>query len=235
MPQRASRKILASPDDQVQDRHWCNKFLDDAHQCYHIHVRLSSSTRLPPFGDALFALLINSNLGIFSCRPYFARFSRTAAGSDLGAIQAKRTAEAITANQAFTADEVAEIGQFLATLLVLQGISGVDQADKDTIVARMRQWERTYPGRLAESTSERCLALLNDDPCVSSPNLRFWITSSCAVRNMRPMMQGMKLMLETKLNKCGAEGCQKQSQNNGDELMHCAKCVAIQVLGNIYT
>lgn len=61
-------------------------------------------------------------------------------------------------------DSIAEIGQFLATLLLLQGIAEVDEADKATLVPKLKQWERRFQGRLASDTSERCLALITDDP-----------------------------------------------------------------------
>lgn len=67
-----------------------------------------------------------------------------------------------------TVDEVGEIGQFLATLLVLQGAADVDESDKGILIPKLNQWKRTYSGRLASDTSERCLALLNNDSFVLS-------------------------------------------------------------------
>ena len=68
-----------------------------------------------------------------------------------------------------TVDEVGEVGQFLSTLLVLQGVADVDELDKAALVSKLNQWKRIYSGRLASDTSERCLALLTDDPFVLSP------------------------------------------------------------------
>ena len=78
--------------------------------------------------------------------------------------QARRTAEAISQNVFLTADDIGEIGQFLSTLLVLQGIADIDSKDKTILLPKLEQWEREYPGRLASDVSERCLALLKDDP-----------------------------------------------------------------------
>jgi hypothetical protein len=101
------------------------------------------------------------------CRPYFIRFARTPAGQGLAVLQTKRTAEAAAYIGNMSADHVGEIGQFLATLLLLQGITDVDEGDKKTLIPKLKQWNRTFAGRLASDVSERCLALLTDDPYVS--------------------------------------------------------------------
>lgn len=102
-------------------------------------------------------------LSVFT-RPHFIRFSRTPAGQGLAALQAKRTALAASEIGSMSVDEVGEIGQFLSTLLVLQGVANVDAEDKAILIPKLRQWERAFPGRLAANTSDRCLALLTDDP-----------------------------------------------------------------------
>lgn len=79
-------------------------------------------------------------------------------------IQTRRTVEAISQNEILTADEIGEIGQFLSTLFVLQGIADIDSKDKSILFPKLEQWGREYPGRLACEVSERCLALLQDDP-----------------------------------------------------------------------
>ena len=93
---------------------------------------------------------------------------RTSQGKGLAALQTKRTAQA-TDNNSMTVDEVGEICQFLSTLLILQGAADADDLDKATLVPKLNQWKRIYSGRLASDTSERCLALLTDDPFVLSP------------------------------------------------------------------
>jgi hypothetical protein len=69
-----------------------------------------------------------------------------------------------------TVDEMGEIGQFLATLLVLQGTGDVDESDKAVLIPKLKQWKTIYSGRLASDTSERCLALLTDDSFVALLN-----------------------------------------------------------------
>jgi hypothetical protein len=93
---------------------------------------------------------------------------RTSQGQGLAALQTKRTAQAAADISSMTVDDVGEIGQFLATLLVLQGTAEVDESDKAILVPKLKQWKRTYSGRLASDTSDRCLALLIDDPFVLS-------------------------------------------------------------------
>lgn len=96
-------------------------------------------------------------------RPYFIHFARTSTGEGLAALQMKRTVEAADSIINMSADEVGEIGQFLATLLVFQGTSGIDENDKKILIPKLKEWERAFPGRLASDTSLRCLALLTDD------------------------------------------------------------------------
>ncbi|KAF8891872.1 hypothetical protein BD779DRAFT_153864 [Infundibulicybe gibba] len=145
-------------------------------------------------------------LNVLTYTPYFVRFARTPAGQGLAALQTKRTAAAVDEIDQMSADEVGEIGQFLATLLLLQGIGEVDPADKAILIPKLRKWERVFSGRLASDVSERCIALLLDDP------------------NMRPMMQSVKTMIESKLQKCGGPSCQRALQGNGSQLMQCARC-----------
>lgn len=95
-----------------------------------------------------------------SRRPYFIRFQSTAAGSDMAAIQAHRTT--ISGPIANDPGVVGEIVQFLATLLLLQGISSVSEEDRKEIIKKCTQWKQILrnSGRVAENASERCLALL---------------------------------------------------------------------------
>ena len=97
-------------------------------------------------------------------RPYFVRFLRSPAGKGIAVLQTKRTAESAAEIDGMNADEVAEITQFLSTILLLQPTPEVDEADKKILVKKLRQWAQRFPGRLASNTCERCLALLTNDP-----------------------------------------------------------------------
>ncbi|KAJ7756185.1 hypothetical protein B0H16DRAFT_1538938 [Mycena metata] len=88
-------------------------------------------------------MLINT----ISATPYFVRFLRSPAGNGIAAMQAKRIADSASEIIVMSVDDVGEIGQFLATLLLLQGIQ-----------------DRKFEGRLASETAGRCLALLTADP-----------------------------------------------------------------------
>jgi hypothetical protein len=59
-------------------------------------------------------------------------------------------------------DVVGEITQFLGTLLLLQGTSAITEADKKALLAKMSEFRKKYrgSGRVAETASERCRALL---------------------------------------------------------------------------
>jgi len=102
-----------------------------------------------------------SDAKLGTSRSYFIRFQRSPAGSDLTALQAHRTATAAV-SMPFDIDTVGEITQFLGTLLLLQGTSGVTEDDKKALLSKLSKWKNTYrgTGRTAEKASERCISLL---------------------------------------------------------------------------
>lgn len=123
-------------------------------------------------------------------------------------------------------DDVGEIGQFLSSILLLQGIQDVSAEDKAILLQHLPMWEQKYHGRLASDTAGRCLGLLTNDPSVLdriyfkapySPHLHF--------RGMRQMIDGVKNMLESKLDKCGGPGCVRRIQKDGSVLLQCGRYV----------
>ncbi|KAF7326610.1 hypothetical protein MVEN_02597700 [Mycena venus] len=149
---------------------------------------------------------VTTLINVISTTPYFIRFLRTPAGEGLAALQAKRVASYVDKISTMNADEVGEIGQFLSSILLLQGVQGVTEEDKAILLQHCPTWERRFPGRLASETAGRCLALLTADP------------------QMRQMMQGVKDMLESKLEKCGGPGCTRRVQKDGSDLSQCGRC-----------
>ncbi|KIK05765.1 hypothetical protein K443DRAFT_130203 [Laccaria amethystina LaAM-08-1] len=144
-------------------------------------------------------------LNVISYTPYFVRFLRSPAGQGIAALQTKRTAESAAEIDGMNAGEVAEITQFLATILLLQTTSEVDEADKKILVKKLRQWAHIFPNSLALDTCERCLGLLTDDP------------------STRQMMRGAKQFMERGLVRCGGGHCTRTVQNNGADLLQCAR------------
>ena len=86
----------------------------------------------------------------------------------MAAIQAHQTA--ISGPIANDPDVVGETVQFLATLLLLQDTSSVSEEDKKEIIKKCTQWKQIFrdSGRVAESASERCIALLKTKMLVVS-------------------------------------------------------------------
>ncbi|KAF7324355.1 hypothetical protein MSAN_02521900 [Mycena sanguinolenta] len=125
---------------------------------------------------------------------------------------------------AMNADEVGEVGQWLWTLLLLQGVQDVAEEDKTILLQNLPIWGRKFPGRLASDTTGRCQALLNDDPSVLFYSAQILPPLSLHFSAMRPMMQGMKIMLESKLDKCGGPGCTRKVQVDGSDLSQCGRC-----------
>ncbi|KAK7014202.1 hypothetical protein R3P38DRAFT_3001621 [Favolaschia claudopus] len=146
-------------------------------------------------------------INVITASPYFVRFLRTPGGNGIAALQTKRAAASIDQiDTTFNADSVAEIFQFLGTLLLLQGVQDVAPEDKAILLRHLPNCERKFVGRLASETAGRCMALLSDDPY------------------MRPMMQEVKRVLEQPLEQCGGPGCTLRVQKNGAELSQCSRC-----------
>lgn len=101
-------------------------------------------------------------------RPYFVRFINSPAGAGLAALQVKRILEGKdTFNPQTVADtEIAELGQLLSTLLVLQGVDDIPADDQKKLYDQILQWVRTMPPVFAVETCERCLMILENDASV---------------------------------------------------------------------
>ncbi|KAJ7718602.1 hypothetical protein DFH07DRAFT_332989 [Mycena maculata] len=150
--------------------------------------------------------LVSTLVNVISTTPYFIRFLRSPAGEGIAALQAHRVANAVTEIPSMSVDDVGEIGQFLSSLLILQGIQDVSAEDKAILLQHLPSWERQFRGRLASETAGRCIALFTDDP------------------GMRPMMDAVRNMLEGKLDKCGGPGCVRRVQRDGSVLSQCGRC-----------
>ncbi|KAJ7452172.1 hypothetical protein B0H11DRAFT_2074643 [Mycena galericulata] len=149
---------------------------------------------------------VSTLINTISTTPYFIRFLRSPAGAGLAALQANRVANNVDEIPTMSVDDVGETGQFLSSLLLLQGTQDVSAEDKAILVQHLPDWERKYRGRLASDTAGRCLALLNNDP------------------SMRQMIDGVRNMLESKLDKCGGPGCVRRVQKDGSVLSQCGRC-----------
>jgi len=156
-------------------------------------------------------------LNVISYTSYFVRFQRTPAGSDLAAIQAHRTATA-DVDMLHDVDVVGEITQFLGTLLLLQGTTGVTQDDKKALLSQMSKWRKMFGGtrRTAEKASERCSALL------------------ASKSGFPPRFQQVKELIEQSIEQCGLEGCSRRRQSSGSQLMQCGRCKSALYCGTLH-
>jgi hypothetical protein len=75
-------------------------------------------------------------------------------------MQAKRMVE--IPPDAYDMDIIGEICQFFSTLLVLQGVESVDEADRKALVPKLKRWQRAFPGSFASTSSDRCLGALTN-------------------------------------------------------------------------
>jgi hypothetical protein len=163
--QRICSKVPSIPDVGLSRELWSFECCNDYDECHQLHVSCYRHD------SVLFTAL---NVGFVTCRAYFVRFQRSPAGSDLAAIQAHRTA-IDPASTLLDIDTIGEITQFLSTLLLLQGTSGITEDDKKALSSKMKKWENMYrgTGRVAENASERCNALL------TSKSYVFFNASDC--------------------------------------------------------
>jgi hypothetical protein len=136
--------------------------------------------------------------------PYFIRFQKTPAASDLVVLQATRMANAI--DDPSDPEVIGDICQFLSTLLVLQGTTAIPEDIKEKLVQKLNTWRRRYEGRFPGETSDRCYQSLK------------------GTLEMTVMSRMVKERLETPLNECGAQGCSRQVDSVGAELKQCSRC-----------
>ncbi|KAK0241227.1 hypothetical protein EDD85DRAFT_818116 [Armillaria nabsnona] len=147
-------------------------------------------------------------LNVISFTPYFVRFLKTSAGEGLSAVQAKRmVASRDNFNPSTQSLQViAEVCQFLATLLVLEGTEKITTDEQKSLEAMLAAWLRGMPPVFASETCERCLSLLSPD------------------QESRFMANSVKGMLEKALRQCGGAGCDRETKNDGSALMQCGRC-----------
>ncbi|KAF4598773.1 hypothetical protein EYR38_007181 [Pleurotus pulmonarius] len=137
--------------------------------------------------------------------PYFARFLKTPGGQGIVALHVKHMAQDPDVG-ALDTDRIGEVTQFLSTLLLLQGMVDVEQADKTALMHKLRLWVQVYRGQFAAGTSSRCIASLTSDP------------------SMGAYMIQVKALLEEPLYKCGGTNCARATSTGEGQLLQCSRC-----------
>ncbi|KAF9016110.1 hypothetical protein BDZ89DRAFT_1022994 [Hymenopellis radicata] len=160
------------------------------------------------------ALMLNN----ITFTPYFVRFINTPTAAGLAALQVKRILDGKDAfnPQTVSHTEIAELGQFLSTLLVLQGLDDIPADDRKKLFDQILQWVRTMPPVFAVETCERCLMMLENDA------------------ESRGMQRMVKASLEKGLKECGAPGCGRKVQGDGSAMLQCSKCKAAVYCGTAH-
>ncbi|KAI0346136.1 hypothetical protein BDW22DRAFT_1425659 [Trametopsis cervina] len=146
-------------------------------------------------------------INVISYTPYFIRFLGTPAGRGIAALHLHRVlqfSEALT--DASDADSIAEVNQFLATMLLVQGIADVDAEEKKAVLVPLRAWVRkpAFRGKLASDASERVVWLLTED------------------RGMAVPLEMVRSKLREPLEGCAAPGCTKTLSTHN--LQKCSRC-----------
>ncbi len=91
--------------------------------------------------------------------PYFIRFINLPENADLLLLLLQRIAN--TTVVSFDMQEtIAELCQFLATMLMLQSHSALSQEDLSAATVKLQRWSREYRHTFAEDTCSRALMLL---------------------------------------------------------------------------
>ncbi|KAF8448862.1 hypothetical protein L210DRAFT_3387694 [Boletus edulis BED1] len=135
--------------------------------------------------------------------PYFVRYQKTPAASDLAVLQATRIAN--TMDDPSEPKIIFEICQFLSTFLVLQGTTAIPEDVKQKLIPKLNTWRRRYQGQFPGETSDRCYLSL---------------TGSLEMVVLSKMM---KETLEKPLNQCGVRGCDRRVDSVGPELQQCSR------------
>ncbi|OAX40319.1 hypothetical protein K503DRAFT_626483 [Rhizopogon vinicolor AM-OR11-026] len=146
--------------------------------------------------DAAFSVPMRM-LNTIGYLPYFARFLSTPAGSSMCATQAHRMVTASSDSVDPTC--IVEECQFLSTLLALQGTNAVSDEDRQALLPKLRQWNRTYQ----KQQITRCLRQLEGDSETTA------------------IARGLKKHVECSLNECGFEDC---ANTGTSKLLQCARC-----------
>ena len=102
----------------------------------------------------------------FISSPYFVRFQKTPAASDLVVLQATRMANTI--DDPSDPKVIGDICQFLSTLLVLQGTTAIPEDIKEKLIQKLNIWRRRYEGQFSGETSDRCYQSLKGTLYVST-------------------------------------------------------------------
>ena len=84
------------------------------------------------------------------------------------AIQIKRMANDpdYPSGSKYDDDDLGEIGQFLSSLLMYQGITDVNPTHIQAVLPKLKVVMRKYKAGFAGETSERCYDYLKGDECV---------------------------------------------------------------------
>ena len=93
-------------------------------------------------------------------RFYFVRFLTTPGGSDILVTHARRLATEEMLPQADEHDTVAEMCQFLSTLLALGDPEVVPADVREPLLKKLKAWRTKFRGRFAQETAERCISML---------------------------------------------------------------------------
>ncbi|KAK0486316.1 hypothetical protein IW261DRAFT_1454884 [Armillaria novae-zelandiae] len=141
-------------------------------------------------------------LNVISFTPYFVRFLKTEAGQAKRMVASKDSFNPSTQSLQI----IAEVCQFMATLLVLEGTEQITADEQKSLEAMLAAWLRGMPSVFAKETCERCLSLLSSD------------------QESRFMANSVKGMLEKALRQCGGAGCDLETKHDGSALMQCGRC-----------
>ncbi|OJA18329.1 hypothetical protein AZE42_02798 [Rhizopogon vesiculosus] len=123
-------------------------------------------------------------------------FLSTSAGSSMCATQAHRMAT--TSSNSVDPTCIVEECQFLSTLLALQGTHAVSDEDRQALLPKLRQWNRSYQ----KQQITRCLRQLEGDSETTA------------------IARGLKKHVERSLNECGFEDC---ANTGTSKLLQCAR------------
>jgi len=182
---------------------------------HRIHHELAAK-HLPALMTAYRALSTPTNapmvlMNVISYTPYFVRFIVLPENTDLSLLLLQRIAnsEIVSSDMQET---IAELCQFVATVLMLQSRNGLSKEDLNAVINKLRHWARAYRDTFAEDASLRALMLL-------APN---------GTNQEKAMLANVSMQLNKGVNNCAV--C-LEGRSSKQELLQCSRCKTVRYCG----
>jgi len=150
-------------------------------------------------------------MNLVSYTPYFIRFINLPENADLLLLLLQRIANTTVVSYDMQ-ESIAELCQFLATMLMLQSHSALSQEDLSAVTVKLQRWSREYRHTFAEDTCSRALMLL----------------APTGANQAKKMLANVSKQLNKGTNNCMV--CLDE-RSTKQELLQCSRCKTVRYCG----